>query len=66
MEEVYKTMLVSIDALANKSIECPGEGRKSLDIPVFQRGLVWSPAQVELLWDSVMRGIPIGCITLMP
>ncbi len=65
-KNIYKTLLVSIDALANKSIECPGEGRKSLDIPKFQRGLVWSPAQVELLWDSVMRGIPIGCITLMP
>jgi hypothetical protein len=29
-------------------------------VPVLQRGLVWSPQQNELLWDSLMRGIPIG------
>lgn len=29
-------------------------------IPSLQRGLVWSPNQVELLWDSILRGFPIG------
>ena len=29
-------------------------------IPPFQRGLVWKPRQVELLWDSILRGFPIG------
>lgn len=29
-------------------------------IPALQRGLVWKPKQIELLWDSLMRGIPIG------
>lgn len=29
-------------------------------IPVLQRGLVWKPHQVELLWDSLLRGFPIG------
>lgn len=29
-------------------------------IPALQRGLVWKPKQIELLWDSIMRGIPIG------
>lgn len=35
-------------------------------IPVLQRGLVWSPQQNELLWDSLFRGIPIGALILCP
>lgn len=37
----------------------------AIRIPEFQRGLVWKASQIETLWDSVMRGIPIGCITLI-
>ena len=33
-------------------------------IPALQRGLVWKPAQVELLWDSILRGFPIGSFLL--
>lgn len=29
-------------------------------IPALQRGAVWKPGQVELLWDSILRGLPIG------
>ncbi len=29
-------------------------------IPSLQRGLVWNPNQVEILWDSILRGFPIG------
>jgi hypothetical protein len=29
-------------------------------IPALQRGFVWKPRQVELLWDSILRGFPIG------
>lgn len=36
------------------------------EIPAFQRGLVWNPAQIEVLWDSLLRGIPIGAISLIP
>ena len=28
-------------------------------IPSLQRGAVWKPQQVELLWDSILRGFPI-------
>ena len=40
----------------------PENGRAS--IPALQRGLVWSPKQIELLWDSLMRGIPVGSFVL--
>ena len=33
-------------------------------IPGLQRGLVWKPSQVELLWDSILRGFPIGSFML--
>ena len=39
------------------------EGSK-VSIPAIQRGLVWKPQQVELLWDSILRQFPIGAFTL--
>lgn len=33
-------------------------------IPSLQRGAVWKPQQVELLWDSVLRGFPIGSLVV--
>lgn len=36
-----------------------------LTIPNLQRGAVWRPRQVELLWDSILQGFPIGTITVL-
>jgi len=36
------------------------EDKRNISIPALQRGLVWKPKQIELLWDSLMRGIPVG------
>ena len=36
------------------------------ELPSFQRGLVWSAAQIEVLWDSILRRIPIGAFSLLP
>lgn len=33
-------------------------------VPSLQRGLVWEPQQIEMLWDSVLRGFPIGSLVL--
>lgn len=33
-------------------------------VPALQRGLVWSPQQNELLWDSILRGFPIGAVVV--
>lgn len=35
-------------------------------IPSLQRGAVWKPQQVELLWDSILRGFPIGALVVSP
>ncbi len=38
--------------------------QSDVQIPALQRGLVWKPRQVELLWDSILRGFPIGSFML--
>ena len=40
------------------------DGNSEVTIPALQRGLVWKPEQVELLWDSILRGFPIGSFLL--
>ena len=37
---------------------------KQVSVPVLQRGLVWDPKQIELFWDSIMRGIPVGSFVI--
>jgi len=34
-----------------------------IKLPTIQRGFVWRPYQIENLWDSVLRGYPIGAFT---
>lgn len=33
-------------------------------IPSLQRGAVWKPYQIEMLWDSIFRGLPFGSLVL--
>ncbi|MFW0716949.1 DUF262 domain-containing protein [Pedobacter sp. N23S346] len=35
-----------------------------VDLPKLQRGFVWKPEQIANLWDSVLRGFPIGSFLL--
>lgn len=35
-----------------------------IELPQVQRGLVWNPIQIEYLWDSILRGFPIGALIL--
>jgi hypothetical protein len=35
-------------------------------LPTVQRGFVWRPFQIENLWDSLLRGYPIGAFVLSP
>ena len=34
--------------------------KTKVELPSIQRGFVWKPKQVEDLWDSLLRGYPIG------
>lgn len=40
--------------------------KKDLQLPSFQRDAVWDEERVELLWDSLLRGIPIGNLIVAP
>jgi hypothetical protein len=35
-----------------------------IDLPELQRGFVWKTNQIEGLWDSLLRGFPIGSFLL--
>jgi hypothetical protein len=43
--------------------EVSGEQSK-ISLPSMQRGFVWKPNQIENLWDSILRGYPIGSILM--
>ncbi len=34
--------------------------------PSLQRGSVWNAGQLEMLWDSLFRGFPIGALVVSP
>lgn len=52
--------------IANWQLKSPEGPEKSwVQVPSLQRGLVWNAAQAEVLWDSLMRGIPIGTFSLI-
>ena len=36
----------------------------SVKLPAVQRGFVWKVNQIETLWDSILRGYPIGSFLL--
>jgi hypothetical protein len=38
--------------------------QSEVELPLIQRGFVWKPKQVEDLWDSILRGYPIGSFLL--
>lgn len=46
--------------LSSKNAQVPDE--VVIEIPPVQRGLVWNPSQVGILWDSIWRGMPIGSL----
>ena len=37
-----------------------------ISIPIIQRGFVWKPEQIAGLWDSLLRGFPIGSFMVQP
>lgn len=37
---------------------------QKVSLPTVQRGFVWKPAQIENLWDSLLRGYPVGAFVL--
>jgi hypothetical protein len=38
--------------------------KQKVSLPTVQRGFVWKPSQIENLWDSLLRGYPVGAFVL--
>lgn len=51
------TKFSNLSEIANWQLDA--ENAK-VGLPALQRGYVWKPKQVETLWDSLLRGFPIG------
>lgn len=46
---------------------CGGKSKGTqIVLPMLQRGSVWKPNQLIELWDSLLRGFPVGCFMLDP
>jgi hypothetical protein len=40
------------------------ENSSKVELPSLQRGFVWKANQIESVWDSILRGFPIGSFLL--
>ncbi len=54
----------TIDESTRKKIAVEKQPVARVGIPILQRGLIWRPHQVELFWDSLLRGFPVGSLVL--
>lgn len=58
--------LWGLDTIASWQINAKiGTGTK-VAMPALQRGYVWAAHQVEALWDSLVRQLPIGAFLVAP
>lgn len=51
-------------ALEEKYPGADMESHGEITLPTLQRGFVWKPQQMEALWDSILRGYPIGSLLM--
>lgn len=51
----------NLDTIANWQLKTD---KSKVELPPLQRGFVWKVNQVESLWDSLLRGYPIGSFLL--
>lgn len=55
---------VKVLSLSEIGRGCVDEDRKCIVLPQVQRGKVWNAVRVEILWDSILRGLPIGVFSI--
>jgi hypothetical protein len=51
----------SLSDIANWQLKDENSG---VELPALQRGFVWKASQIESLWDSLLRGYPVGSFLL--
>lgn len=55
---------VSLKTIANWQLAPDSSSELQVSLPKIQRGFVWEPSKVINLWDSLLRGFPIGSLML--
>ena len=65
-ESIDALSLLDIAAWQIDGINNGSENSIVADLPALQRSAVWKVQQIEELWDSVLRGFPIGSFILSP
>jgi hypothetical protein len=66
MDQRQQTILLSAAQIASWQLPDAYSGAKNCRaaLPALQRGAVWKVNQIEALWDSLLRGFPIGAFLL--
>ncbi|MFD2265223.1 DUF262 domain-containing protein [Lacibacterium aquatile] len=57
-----RNCLLSLPDIAAWQIEELPTPQLLATLPAIQRGAVWAPRQTEALWDSILRGFPVGSL----
>lgn len=60
IEDISKWQM-ELEELVEKS---DSDKKADISLPALQRGFVWRPYQMEALWDSILRGYPIGSLLI--
>lgn len=61
IKQVSNTNLIT----ASIPVWCSALGTR-LHLPLIQRNFVWKPEQIAFLWDSILRGFPLGTLLVVP
>lgn len=64
VEEATHTLLLRAIASWDPGTGNVADQNFRASVPALQRGLVWRPQQIEMLWDSILRGFPIGALVV--
>ena len=59
-----KPIALSLQKIADWQLNPDPSALFQVDLPKLQRGFVWEPAKVINLWDSLLRGFPVGSLLL--
>lgn len=66
IENIKSTSAINEIPIFTLSNLANGKEKGIFSLPTVQRDFVWKVNQIENLWDSILRGYPIGAIVLAP
>lgn len=58
---IEKPLIFNLSEISNWQLDFDNS---KVELPALQRGFVWKANQIESLWDSILRGFPIGSFLL--